>query len=316
MESARSASGPDSRGRDERLCPAAGPTARGASGLHSRTARTANGLRSPPADPCRLRPPQNRPLRPPPRPRMIRPRPLVIAAVLAAVGLPPRAAADPPLPEGAKLRLGQTRFRTPYAGRLTVLSRDGRQAVVFEYPETLQFLSVETGEVVKTLKLPDDRRSGGWNTLHRTADGRRLVATLYNSVLVLDPATGAVVHKLDLGQTAQRLGGLAGGPDGKVGVNGDGSRIAVGTQFQRNNDGPTAVVLDTATGNVVATVTPGQTNMIRTVLSRDGKLLATFGQFYARQPNDENWAAIVQIWDAENGTEKCRVKTGARQVQA
>ena len=113
-----------------------------------------------------------------------------------------------------------------------------------------------------------------------------------------------------------RLGGMGGGLEGIVAANRDGSRIAVGSRYQRNNDGATAVVIDATTNQVVTIVKPGQSNYIRTVLSDDGKLLATFGQYYERKPNDENWAAIVQVWDATTGAEKFRVKTGAAyQVQ-
>ena len=247
--------------------------------------------------------------------------PVLIAALLApTAGTPPRpttSVAEPPLPPGAKLRLGTTRFRAVTAGRMTALSPDGRAVITFQYPDTIRYLSVDTGAELKTVKVAGDPQTGGWYNLHRTPDGRRLVVLQYNAVLVLDAATGAVVYKVDLRDDNPRLGGLGGNPDGLLALSGDGSRLAVGSRYQRNNEGATAAVLDAATGKVIATVKPGQSNSIRTALSPDGKRLATFGQFFATKPNDENWAAVVQVWDAATGAETCRVRTGVpHQVQA
>ena len=94
-------------------------------------------------------------------------------------GLHPRLApaAEPPLPAGAQLRLGPTKFRAPYAGRMITLSPDGKSVIAFRYPERLRFLAVDTGKEQKVVAVADDApRRRLVQPSHRTADGKRLVA--------------------------------------------------------------------------------------------------------------------------------------------
>jgi WD40 repeat protein len=245
-------------------------------------------------------------------------RTLLLAALVVAGGNATGGATDePPLPEGARLRLGPTKFRISHNGRMLALTPDGQAIITFRHPDSLVLVSIATGQDVKTVKLPSDNQRGGWYSLERTADGKRLIATQYNAVFILDADTGRVVYQIDVKENDKRLGGLGGSLEGLVAASADGSRIAIGTRYPRNNEGVSAVVLDSATGEIVTTVQPGQSNTIRPVLSADGQLLATFGQYYQQQPNDEAWGAIVQVWDAATGAEKVRVKTGVpHQVQA
>src|SRR5205085_9876798 len=140
-------------------------------------------------------------------------RTLLVAAALGTLTGAARlgAAGNPPPPAGARLRLGTTKFRIPTAGRMLAFAPDGKSVIALRYPDALRFLSVETGREVKTVPLPAEAAQAGWSALARTADGKRLVATQYNAVYVLDAGTGAVVYKVALNTTDPRLGGLPGG---------------------------------------------------------------------------------------------------------
>ncbi|MBX3400086.1 MAG: PQQ-binding-like beta-propeller repeat protein [Gemmataceae bacterium] len=230
---------------------------------------------------------------------------------------PPKPAVldDGPLPAGAKLRLGSTLFRTDGNNRFSTLTPDGKQIVQFAQPDQLRYLSVETGRVIRTVKLKEQIQAGYGMTFSPT--GERLVLTAYNTATVVNPATGEVTGKLvprnnNNQPFARRLESLS---DGQVSISGDGKRIAFGTRYPQQEGQTFGHVYDFDKNDFIAEVKVLQTQYIQSVLSSDGKRLATFGQYYVRN-NEENVAPIVQIWDVETKKELAKFKTGSAQVAA
>jgi WD40 repeat protein len=221
---------------------------------------------------------------------------------------------DGPLPPGAKLRLGSTLFRTDGNNRFSTLAPDGKQIVQFAYPNELRFLAVDTGRVTKTVKLKEQIQAGYGMAFSPT--GERLVLTAYNMATVVNPATGEITGKLQPRNNnqpfARRIESLN---DGQVSISGDGKRIAFGTRYPQQEGQTFGQVYDFDKNDFVAEVKVLQSQYIQSALSTDGKKLATFGQYYVRN-NEENVASIVQIWDVETKKELAKLKTGLAQVMA
>jgi WD40 repeat protein len=121
-----------------------------------------------------------------------------LVGLLALLAAPALAAG--PLPEGAVARLGATEFRTGGTG--LVLSPDGTRAAV-RVGDTIDVLSLDTGEVVATLrdekKLRHPRLSRGphWFTFAFAAGGKEIVtATHDDEVWVWDAATGKPLRSI------------------------------------------------------------------------------------------------------------------------
>jgi hypothetical protein len=233
-------------------------------------------------------------------------RRVVLAALLVVTSVP-LLAADPPLPPGAKLRLGSTKFRVLSPDREIALTPDGKNVIFYKNPRGLRFLSVETGDEVRSVPAVALAGWGGW-PVTRSANGRWLVATRDAGVIVVEAATGKAISSVIAPREMNRTG-LGSRFVGKATTNADGSRIAVFTRQARSEDSR-ATAYESATGRVVVAVKPDHPGTGATVLSPDGQLLATFGEDSEfRRPGDENWIATVQIWDVASGSEKFRIKT-------
>lgn len=243
----------------------------------------------------------------------------LLAAALLSCPLALPAQDDPrgptPLPPGAKLRLGSTLFRVEGHNRHTTLSPDGKAIVQFVAPDKLVFIGVETGKETKTVKLKEHLQHGYGMSFSPT--GERLVISSYNGASVLNPTTGEVTAKLQNRNNnnnvfAQRLEALA---DGAVTISGDGKRIAFGTRYPRQENQSHAYVYDTEKGDIVAELKVAQSNYINAVLTADGKKLASFGQYYVKN-NEENTAPIVELWDVDGKKELTKLRTSATTVTA
>ncbi len=230
---------------------------------------------------------------------------------------PPKPAApdETPMPVGAKLRLGSTLFRTDGNNRYSTLTPDGRQLVQFAYPDQLRFVAIETGRVTKTVKLKEATQPGYGMTF--SPNGERLVMTAYNVATVINPYTGDITGKLvprnnNNQPFARKLESLS---DGQVSISADGKRIAFGTRYQQQEGQTFGYVFDFDKNDFIAEVKVLQTQYVQSVLSADGKRLATFGQYYVRN-NEENVAPYVQVWDVDTKKELAKLKTGSAQVMA
>lgn len=256
-----------------------------------------------------------------------------LAAPLAVLADPPKskpddpdavALVDPtPLPAGAKMRLGSTLFRVADYNRHAVIMPDGKSIAKFVAPDKLEFLGVETGKVTKTVKLKEQVQAG--YTMALSPTGERMILTGYNMATVIDPKTGEITGKFQQnnnggpGGGGARLGGrlvafesLA---DGVVSSTGDAKLIAFGTRYPQQQNQSFAYVFNCEKNEVVAELKVLQQNYIGAVLSHDGKTLASFGQYYV-QNNEENVAPVVQIWDVATKKEVQKVRTNLPMVQA
>lgn len=223
---------------------------------------------------------------------------------------------DVPLPAGAKMRLGSTLFRADSGNRYTTLTPDGKTIVQFAHPDQLKFISVETGKPTKTVKLKEQIQAGYGMSFSPT--GEWLMVSAYNTAVVLNPATGEIAGKLQPRQDnnnqpfAKRLESLN---DGLVTISGNGKRIAFGTRYPQQEGQSFAHVYDFEKKDFIAELKSDQSQYIQAVLSADGKKLASFGQYYVRN-NEENTATTVQLWDVDGKKEIAKLKTGSAQVTA
>lgn len=227
----------------------------------------------------------------------------------------PAAKVDPaPLTAGAKMRLGSTLFRIDSYNRHTTLLPDGKTVVRFVPPEQLQFISVETGKETKSIKLKEQIQSG--YTMSLSPTGERLVVTAYNQAAVLDLTTGEVVAKLVQPNNENKLGkALETLSDGQVSCSGDGKLLSFGTRYPQQEGQVFAYVFDADKGDIVAELKVLQQNYITTALTSDGKTVASFGQYYVRN-NEENVANVVQVWDVATKKETAKVRTSLTRVLA
>lgn len=244
--------------------------------------------------------------------------PLVAADPPKGKDDPDAVLADPtPLPPGAKLRLGSTLFRVGDYNRHAALMPDGKSIVKFVSPDRLEYLSVETGKVTATVKLKEQVQAG--YTMALSPTGERLVLTAYNAATVIDPKTGAITGKFQ--QNNNAAGGLGRRAafdtlaDGAVSASADGKLLAFGTRYPQQQNQSFAYVFNCEKNDVVAELKVLQQNYIGAVLSNDGKTLASYGQYYV-QNTEENVAPVVQVWDVATKKELLKVRTNLPNVQA
>jgi RNA polymerase sigma factor (sigma-70 family) len=119
-----------------------------------------------------------------------------------------------PLPEGALVRFGSTRFRHPGGITSAALAPDG-SVLASEGAKVLRLIDLATGRV--RLTLPDseipDGHNDGMRVLAFSPDGKVLLASGSRGVRLLDAATGKESRRI-----AEHVGGMRGlafSPDGK-----------------------------------------------------------------------------------------------------
>ncbi len=221
------------------------------------------------------------------------------------------------LPEGAIVRLGTTKFRQPDNSSISLLTPDGRSILQLLAPNTIRYLSVETGKVIRTVALKENITSYS-NRFSLNAAGDRFVLFNYNGVTVVNPITGEMVAKYSTANN--NLRGRIPRDDfvqgqGAVSHDAKAERFAYGSQYQqRQEDNGKAYVINLSSSERIAEFDVLQTNQIQAVISADGKRLASFGQHQIRNEKDEPQAGVVQIWDIETKKELAKIKTASSQV--
>ncbi len=159
-----------------------------------------------------------------------------------------------PLPEGALVRFGSTRFRSPggiYSGDL---SPDGKLLAVHGVDGALRLLDTATGRVRLTLRRPHlpDGFCDGMRVLAFSPDGKSLLVCGTNPTdrLGLGPRDTGAVHLLDVatGKETRRLEG-AGGETRHLAYSPDGKQVAV-------SQGGGVTFYDAATGKEQRRVPP------------------------------------------------------------
>jgi RNA polymerase sigma factor (sigma-70 family) len=128
-----------------------------------------------------------------------------------------------PLPEGALVRFGSTRFRHPGGITNAALAPDGT-VIATEGAGVLRLIDVATGRVRLTRKDPQfpEGHNDGMRVLAFSPDSKLLLAPGNAGLRLLDPATGKEMRRLGGSQGSTR--GLAFSPDGKqIAVAGNGA---------------------------------------------------------------------------------------------
>ena len=238
---------------------------------------------------------------------------LSVAAVAAAQPMraqPPVIEPDPPageekVPDGARLRLGSSKFREANYINAAALSPDGKVMAVCGGGQTIRFLEVATGKELRRIGIREHLRT---NQLIWSPDGKQIVTAGYQGINVWDAQDGKLVK--------QATNPKRDGRDGMIHVSDDGRAVAVGHQYENGE----VKVIDLATGNQVTAVKPAQNAGVQGVLSPKAEYLATWGQHYHRGPGTpeqaQQTARTIQLWDAKEGKEKASLVSDIYQIQA
>ena len=225
---------------------------------------------------------------------------LVAAAMLSTFS----AFAADPLPAGAKARLGTPRMRDLAGWNGAVLAPDGKHLYA-QTPKGITRYEITSGEPAGSI----GERAGGFERrLEVSSDGTRVLSANYSSVAVWDAISGKT-----LAEVKRPI------PFGDAGasISAEGKIFAAGGSLDFNaKDKPvTAVVWSVEKNAKLAEVAVLQNQSANVALSPDGKLLATWGTHFERNPpkdgpdpaTDPN--RIVQFWDATSGKELAKFRT-------
>jgi|GEM_PF-3576963 len=221
---------------------------------------------------------------------------LALLGVAVAFAVPGLAAE--PLPKGAKARLGTTVLRDPTTWNGAILLADGKHLAAHS-AKGLVKIDAATGEVAGTLS----EKGGGFDRrILLSRDASRALSLTFSTASVWDVASGKtladVKRTIPYGDTAAALT-----PDGKF--------FALGgaADFNAKDKPVTAIVWDVEKNAKLAEVQVMQNQMAHVALSPNGKLLATWGSHFERNPPKEGLepgkdpGRIVQIWDTASGKE-------------
>jgi WD40 repeat protein len=221
------------------------------------------------------------------------------APAQAPAGVKPKPRLDAygdPLPDFALGRLGTSRLRSPdYLGAAD-LSPDGKLLASTGNRIDINIHEVAGGKLLRTLKA-------GYvngNVLTWTPDGKALVfINGANELVLLDADSGKVLHRWTP-PNPQRFAAVAFSAD---------ARIVACCAYQLNAGG-SVVVAEVNGGKQLAKVDVLQNYRVLASLSKDGKLLATWGQYIARageQPPGD-YSRTLQLWDVASSKELHRIK--------
>jgi WD40 repeat protein len=231
---------------------------------------------------------------------------LALLLLAPAVQAEPPARADAqgdPLPAGALLRLGTTRFRDGNFTNVAAVSPDGKTLAVAGGNQGVRILDLATGKELRTLKVTGFTN---FTQVNFSPDGKLVAAGDFTGrVEFWDPATGDGAGKIT---PPPPVGGVPRSTGGNFTFSGDGKFVAVGSENVAFNAQPRAVVYEVATGKQTAEVAVVHNTSARAFLSRDGKVLVTTGQYYPRggiEPPEKQAEinATVEVWDAATGKE-------------
>jgi WD40 repeat protein len=234
---------------------------------------------------------------------------LVVLAFLAApfFAQPPAAggqkddATGPdPLPEGARLRLGNVGLGVGEAVSGASLSADGKYLAVagqngvtlFDRATGKRLAQVGANNLIQGFPI----------AVAFAPKGNRIACAGFRSLIVAEVPTGKLLHQLALNDpNFQQASGLTFSADGSV--------VAVGMSYAAVNQKIKAFAWEVATGKQFGPFEVVQNSGCSTALSPDGKRLATWGRHFPRKANDDREPAqTVQLWDVATGKELRKFK--------
>ena len=232
--------------------------------------------------------------------------------LLLSVGLLPGRAADvkdhagDPLPKGALARLGTERMRLLDTNGAPALAPDGKSILLMRSGKITR-LDVTTGLPLETLPTTT---VGAIAPHVISADGRRGVAITYDSVAVVEIATGKILCDIK-----RRVFS----PEGMVSLSRDGKTLALGVvaDDKAKDKGVSVLLWNVGDDKEIASCKVAQNTSARVALSADGRVLATWGAHYEPQKPgtdadpEADPARHVQLWDAATGKSLSTAKFGA-----
>ena len=229
---------------------------------------------------------------------------VLMVCVAFAGGFVGTASSDDALPGGAILRLGSTKYRQAEGRTPSTLTPDGRSILQYQSPNTLRYISVETGKETHTIKLKKPLRQGVY-TFQITPNGQRLIVDCDDRIYVIDPRTGEILwsHKIIVHDMARYT----------IATDGKAERFAYALEANGKCTGKIRVC-STRNGEKIAEFDVLQSSTVRVMLSNDGKQLATHGVHYLRDEKVEASSGVVQIWDIDKSIEIAKIRTTSSHI--
>jgi WD40 repeat protein len=183
-----------------------------------------------------------------------------------------------PLPAGALVRMGSTRFRHGGWAYRVVFARDGKTLISAGADRAIRFWEVSTGKQVRQLT----GHAGIIYSLTLSPDGKVLASAGDDETIRLwDAASGKEIHRIPA--AIGRIAALTFSPDGKTlssGSSDNGIRL-----------------WDPATGRMVRQWTAHKGEVSSLVFSADGKTLASGG-----------WDGTAALWETATAKELRRFR--------
>ncbi|MBN9118515.1 MAG: sigma-70 family RNA polymerase sigma factor, partial [Planctomycetes bacterium] len=222
-------------------------------------------------------------------------KPAVSAAALPVAAPVPPAKPDPadPLPDGATVRFGSSRFRHPATIEGVSVSADGRLAVAHSGTRihgAVRTYDLTTGRVLLDIESP--LGEGFVEGAAVSPDGKTLAIKRNFSVYLYDAAAGKEISRAQYPRANPYSGAdlLVFAPDGQ--------HVAVAAA-----EGKAIHLIGLARGEVLRTF-PHAHVLFAAAFSPDGKHLVAGGY------DSEKGAYFARLWDAESGKELHRLTFG------
>jgi WD40 repeat protein len=232
----------------------------------------------------------------------------LLAPVPAVRAEPARAdALGDPLPAGSLARLGTVRFRDGTSIYNVAVAPDGK-SIALNGPRGLRVLDLATGKEIRTFTYHD--------FFTYSPDGKLFGAGDYTGRLNFWDADGKPAGEI-APLTTPEAGGL--NNSNRFAFSRDHRYVVTGTVNVKREGKLQAVVFEVATGKPICRVEVPYNGTVRGALSDDGKVVATFGDYYSPKQTDEEKTRAaelkrtVELWDVATGKGLSKVRIDDKQ---